>query len=95
MVDAFLELLFLSVLMLVSSLSISYFPHLLPLSQTLVKAMNVFGAGLLIGVAILVIIPEGISLIYEANEHVHGDVIANFTAHHLLRSLGDVNEVMV
>jgi hypothetical protein len=39
------------------------------------------GAGLLIGVAFLVIIPEGISLVYEAQEELHSGN-ATTTTHH-------------
>ena len=35
--------------------------------------MTVFGAGLLVGTALTVIIPEGIRSLYEVDEHIPGE----------------------
>ena len=70
--DQFIKLTVMCIFMFAASLSISYLPHLCAMRPSFIKALNAYGAGLLIGVAFLVIIPEGVALVYESlSEHVH------------------------
>ena len=56
-----------------------YTPHKLNTSQRVMNLISIFGAGLLVGAALIVIIPEGMIVLYEAlsqginNEKLEGD----------------------
>lgn len=63
------------VLLSLSMLIGCYIAGIIPLSITLsedkLKSVTVFGAGLLVGTALAVIIPEGINAMYTSGDHSH------------------------
>jgi hypothetical protein len=70
-------------------------PLLIPKSPKAMLIVNVLGAGLLLGVAVGVIIPEGVILIYEATLHGraghkenHGDEQPNEIVVHGINDIG-------
>nr|CAG4648277.1 EOG090X0EEU [Moina brachiata]SVE93284.1 EOG090X0EEU [Moina brachiata] len=58
-------LIFLSLFMLVGSFVAGSVPLIMTLSEERLNLVSIFGAGLLIGAALTVIIPEGIQMIYS------------------------------
>src|SRR6476659_3116129 len=67
MFEVFGILFFSSILMVLGSFLFGYLPLLLKTSSTAkLKLFTTFGAGLLLGAAFLIIIPEGIETIYDA-----------------------------
>nr|CAG4644338.1 EOG090X0EEU [Lepidurus arcticus] len=59
-------LIVLSVVMLVGSFLAGSIPLVMTLSEERMQSVSVFGAGLLVGAALAVIIPEGIQMLYSA-----------------------------
>ncbi len=55
-----------SVGMFVITFMFGYTPHKLNTSQRVMNLISIFGAGLLVGAALIVIIPEGMIVLYEA-----------------------------
>ncbi|KAJ1961633.1 hypothetical protein IWQ62_003799 [Dispira parvispora] len=53
--------------MFLGSLVVGYVPLVLRLSENRLRLVTVFGSGLLLGTALLVILPEGIDTLYRAN----------------------------
>ncbi|KAK4475425.1 hypothetical protein MN116_002480 [Schistosoma mekongi] len=45
------------------------------LSTSKIRILTVFGAGLLLGAALVVVIPEGIAAIYDSHKHRHANLI--------------------
>ena len=64
--DPLAWLLILSLGMFVGSLFFAYLPILVRLSEKPLRIITVFGAGLLIGTALIVIVPEGIHMWYSS-----------------------------
>lgn len=58
-------LLFLSVIMLIGSFLSGSLPLIMTLSEYRLNLVSIFGAGLLVGAALAVIIPEGIQMLYS------------------------------
>ena len=56
----------LSLVMLVGSFAISFLPTCLKASRRIMNLIAILGAGLLVGVALIVIIPEGTIALLEA-----------------------------
>ncbi|CAL1542417.1 unnamed protein product [Lymnaea stagnalis] len=72
--DDILTLLSLSIAMLVGCYLAGVIPLTISLSEEKLKLVTVLGAGLLVGTALAVIIPEGVHAMYssyEAHEHSH------------------------
>ncbi|GAA6062192.1 hypothetical protein JCM10212_006473 [Sporobolomyces blumeae] len=63
---AFLRLVTLSVLMLLSTLLASSIPYLVPLAPDTVHHISTYSSGLLVGAALTVVIPEGVHAVYQA-----------------------------
>lgn len=74
-------LILLVIVMLIGSYLAGSIPLVVSLSEEKLKVVTVFGAGLLVGTALTVIIPEGIRALYSdilpAAKHVHGAGISN------------------
>uniref|UniRef100_A0A0N4Z4G4 Zinc transporter ZIP9 n=1 Tax=Parastrongyloides trichosuri TaxID=131310 RepID=A0A0N4Z4G4_PARTI len=62
----------------------SYVAGLIPLTVTLnenkIRLLSIFGAGLLIGTALSVIVPEGIEALYSFNEEIEETLLSNVVA---------------
>lgn len=72
-------LLLLVIVMLIGSYLAGSIPLVVTLSEEKLKVVTVFGAGLLVGTALTVIIPEGIRALYSdivSSNHVHS-IVAN------------------
>lgn len=72
----FLGLLALCFIMFAGSLAFAYIPYAFTLSPRKVRLMSVFGAGLLVGTALIVVVPEGVHMMWSAaqqasREHAH------------------------
>lgn len=63
-------LVFLCLIMLVGSYLAGILPLIVTLSEERLQLISIFGAGLLVGVALAVIIPEGIQMLY--NQQLEG-----------------------
>lgn len=63
-------LIFLSITMLIGSFISGLIPLTLTLSESKMKHITILGAGLLIGTALAVIIPEGIHTLYSNAKHI-------------------------
>lgn len=70
---SFSWLLWLTAAMFVGSMLAAYVPLALKLSPSKMRIMSIFGCGLLVGVALIVIIPEGVSVIMTAGDGRHHD----------------------
>lgn len=64
-------LLLLSLVMLIGSYLAGFIPLVMTMSEAKMQLVSVFGAGLLVGTALAVIIPEGIRSLFN-NGHPHG-----------------------
>lgn len=65
-----LVLILLTIVMLIGSYLAGSIPLVVTLSEEKLKVVTVFGAGLLVGTALTVIIPEGIRALYSSDVHV-------------------------
>lgn len=63
-------LILLTIVMLIGSYLAGSIPLVVTLSEEKLKVVTVFGAGLLVGTALTVIIPEGIRALYSSDVHV-------------------------
>lgn len=63
-------LILLTIVMLIGSYLAGSIPLVVTLSDEKLKVVTVFGAGLLVGTALTVIIPEGIRALYSSDAHV-------------------------
>lgn len=63
-------LILLTIVMLIGSYLAGSIPLVVTLSDEKLKVVTVFGAGLLVGTALTVIIPEGIRALYSSDVHV-------------------------
>lgn len=73
-------LILLVIVMLIGSYLAGSIPLVVTLSEEKLKVVTVFGAGLLVGTALTVIIPEGIRALYSdivSSNHVHSIVTNN------------------
>lgn len=71
MFDAFSTLLFMCTAMFFGALGVGYVPLACNLSPERLRAWTALGAGLLIGTALIVIIPEGVAMWYGAAAGAH------------------------
>jgi zinc transporter 9 len=62
------RLVVLSSLMLLSTLLASFAPLYLDLSPRKVKLVSTYSTGLLVGAALSIVIPEGVSAVFESTE---------------------------
>jgi solute carrier family 39 (zinc transporter), member 9 len=69
MASAFLSLVVMCLSMFFGSLLAGYVPLVVSFSDRMMKRLTIFGAGVLVGTALIVIIPEGIHTIYETHAH--------------------------
>lgn len=63
-------LILLTIVMLIGSYLAGSIPLVVSLSEEKLKVVTVFGAGLLVGTALTVIIPEGIRALYSSDVHL-------------------------
>ncbi|KAJ1660406.1 hypothetical protein IWQ61_000662 [Dispira simplex] len=63
--------------MFLGSLAVGYVPLVLRLSENRLRLVTVFGSGLLLGTALLVILPEGIDILYRANALANSSNLAD------------------
>lgn len=75
-------LIFLNITMFIGSIVSGALPLALTLSETKMRLITVLGAGLLIGTALAVIIPEGIHSLYSVEETSHQDHLSMNEEHH-------------
>jgi len=85
---------FLSITMLIGSFVAGWLPLALTLSETKMRNITILGAGLLIGTALAVIIPEGIHTLYTVDTkvdtdhlNIKNDISHNHVGHKHRRSL--------
>ncbi|KAL8816539.1 MAG: hypothetical protein Q9191_008312, partial [Dirinaria sp. TL-2023a] len=71
MLDGLLMLLTLSTLMAIASFLAGSLPLSFTLSQSRLRLISTIGMGVLVGTALVVIIPEGVETLYSANEAAH------------------------
>ncbi|XP_061174385.1 zinc transporter ZIP9-like isoform X2 [Saccostrea echinata] len=69
--DDLWTLILLSLAMLIGCYVAGMIPLSITLSEDKLKSVTVFGAGLLVGTALAVIIPEGINAMYTSGDHGH------------------------
>lgn len=69
--DDLWTLILLSLSMLIGCYIAGIIPLSITLSEDKLKSVTVFGAGLLVGTALAVIIPEGINAMYTSGDHSH------------------------
>lgn len=69
--DDLWTLILLSLAMLIGCYIAGIIPLSITLSEDKLKSVTVFGAGLLVGTALAVIIPEGINAMYTSGDHEH------------------------
>lgn len=69
--DDLWTLILLSLAMLIGCYIAGIIPLSITLSEDKLKSVTVFGAGLLVGTALAVIIPEGINAMYTSGDHSH------------------------
>ncbi|CAJ0577122.1 unnamed protein product, partial [Mesorhabditis spiculigera] len=71
MADPFTSLAALSLAMFLGSYLAGYVPLLFTMSESRMRILSIFGAGLLVGTALSVIIPEGVESLYAVRAAVH------------------------
>ena len=64
--DSFLQILICSVIMLCGSYLAGSVPLFMTMSENILQLVSVMGAGLLVGVALAVIVPEGMQTLIKA-----------------------------
>mmetsp|Transcript_44152 Transcript_44152/g.70752 ORF Transcript_44152/g.70752 Transcript_44152/m.70752 type:complete len:431 (-) Transcript_44152:123-1415(-) len=69
--DDFWNLLMLCGLMFALTYIIGYLPMIFKLSETKLESISIFGAGFLLGTALIVIVPEGLSVLMETSGILH------------------------
>ena len=62
----FLQVILLSLAMFFSTFALGYAPMRLSLDKQMLNYLSIVGAGLLVGAAIIIIIPEGINVLLSA-----------------------------
>ena len=80
--DSFLQLFIFSVVMLFGSYVAGSVPLFMPMSENNLQLVSVMGAGLLVGVAFAVIVPEGMQTLIKAyqlkDNAMHGKIYGGF-----------------
>eukprot|EP01083_Nonionella_stella_P164201 542780_1 len=85
----FLSVFFLSVAMFIVSFLFGYLPLAFSFNSEKLKLMSIMGAGLLVGTALIVIIPEGIHALYSVESHGHDSISDKKVDHSLQSALSD------
>ena len=62
----FSQVFLLSFGMFVSTFILGYMPQVFKMNKTLLDLVSIFGAGLLVGAALLIIIPEGLMVLISS-----------------------------
>jgi hypothetical protein len=62
------QILTMAVCMFTVTFAVGYLPTKLSASPRIMQLISLFGAGLLVGAALIVIVPEGMSVLYESME---------------------------
>lgn len=60
----------LSLFMFISTFFLGYAPTKIKTSQRVMNLIAIFGAGLLVGAALIVIVPEGMDILYQALHNI-------------------------
>lgn len=79
--EEFTVLFLLSVVMLIGSYMAGSIPLIMSLSESKLQIVSIFGAGLLVGTALSVIIPEGIRALFSSVP-LHKEITAGVTSAH-------------
>jgi zinc transporter 9 len=74
--EPFTWLFFLCVAMFVGAFGSGYIPLSFSMSEARLRMVTIFGAGLLVGTALIVIIPEGVAMHYEGQQRHHAAAVA-------------------
>lgn len=61
-----LEVVVMSVSMFVITFGFGYVPSKIPTSKRVMNLISIFGAGLLVGAALIVIVPEGMLVLFKS-----------------------------
>ena len=72
-----LEVILLGIGMFVSTFLVGYLPTKLRTSQRIMSLIAIFGAGLLVGAALVVIIPEGMLVLFSSLQAVPPNTMAH------------------
>lgn len=75
-------LVFLAVVMLIGSFLAGIIPLVVTLSEAKLKIVSILGAGLLVGTALIVIIPEGVRMLYAKGSPEHIGETSTEESHH-------------
>ena len=62
-----------AVSMFAVTFTVGYLPTKLAASQKVMNLISLFGAGLLVGAALIVIVPEGMTVLYESMKSESGE----------------------
>ena len=65
--EYWVSVLLLSLLMFLSTALLGWMPTWIKASEKIMNLVSIFGAGMLVGAAIIVVIPEAVKVIIEAN----------------------------
>uniref|UniRef100_A0A3Q0KRL9 Putative zinc transporter ZIP domain-containing protein n=1 Tax=Schistosoma mansoni TaxID=6183 RepID=A0A3Q0KRL9_SCHMA len=76
-----LYLIFLNILLFVGCYIAGCIPISFRIPVSKIRILTVFGAGLLLGAALVVVIPEGIAVICSSHKHQHSNLISNKDNH--------------
>jgi zinc transporter 9 len=60
------EVVGMSVLMFVITFGFGHLPSKIPASRRLMNLISIFGAGLLVGAALIVVVPEGMLVVFKS-----------------------------
>lgn len=84
--EEFLMVVFLSTAMFISTLGLGMLPQVLKIDEKYMRLISIYGGGLLVGSALIIIVPEGIKVLigsykkssldqedFEASEFLAGD----------------------
>jgi zinc transporter 9 len=61
-----LQIVFMAVSMFIITFFIGFLPTKLPIEQRVMNLISLFGAGLLVGAALIIIVPEGMTVLSNA-----------------------------
>ena len=64
--NSYSQILTMAIFMFIVTFSVGYLPTKIPASPRLMNLISLFGAGLLVGAALIIIVPEGMSVLYQS-----------------------------
>lgn len=80
------QILTMAVSMFVVTFMVGFLPTKLRASERVMNLLSLFGAGLLVGAALIVIVPEGMSVLYESlkSSDIENEVINRYVGSSLI-----------